>query len=136
MNQGLSYEIQGVMPAVGVTGLFTSLCTIQQPSQASLPGGADPNTYTPVWGLINIPCYDSVPSTLRVQATEMKVLAEIMSKGLRHVLLNGYYPEASPDGQIPTNWQAVVDGVVYDILGVEHDSQNTQTRMELQLVTL
>jgi hypothetical protein len=136
MNQGLAYEVASVMPVAVATGLFISLCTLSAPDGNFGPSGAPSNTYAPVSGLVNIPCMDSVPSIARVQATEVKELEDIMSKGYRHILLDGYYPEASPDGQIPTNWLATIDGVVYDLLGVEHDSQNTQTRLELELVTL
>ena len=136
MNQGLAYELSQVMPQATATGLFVSLCTFQQPDNVFGPSGAPSGNYVDVSGLVDVPCMDAVPSTARVQATEVKELQDIMSKGLRHMLLNGYYPQATPDGQIPTKWRAVVDGLTYDILGVEHDSQNTQTRIELQLVTL
>lgn len=136
MNQSLAYEVSQVMPQAVATGSFTSLATIQKPDGLLGPSGAPSGTYTNVPGLVNIPCMDAVPSMARVQATEVKALADIMSKGLRHMLLNGYYPESTPDGQIPSYWRAVVDGITYDILGVEHDSQGTQTRLELQLVTL
>lgn len=137
MNQSIIQRaIPQVMVAAVATGLFVSLCSVSQPNAALGTSGAPSGVYTAVAGLQSIPCMDAVPSTARVQATEVKELADIMSKGLRHMLLNGYYPEATPDGQIPTNWRATVDGVVYDILGVEHDSQNTQTRMELMIVEL
>jgi hypothetical protein len=132
-----SAEVQQVMPLAVGAGTFVSLCTIQKQTGAKLGAGQpDPTAYANVAGLVNIPCMDAVPSTARVQATEVKELTDILSKGLRHVLLNGYYPESTPDGQIPSNWRAIVDGVIYDILGVEHDSQNQQTRLMLQLVTL
>lgn len=133
MLQGLTAEILAIMPLATDSGLFVSLCTVQQPDGVFINGVPSGN-YVNVSGLLNIPCMDAVPSTARVQATEVKALQEIMSKGLRHMLLNGYYPESTPDGQIPTNWRAVVDGVIYNILGVEHDSQNIMTRMELEIV--
>jgi len=136
MNQGLTYELSAVMPQATGTGLFSSLATIQQPNGLYGPSGAPSSTFVNVSGLVNIPCVDAVPSTARVQATEIKELMQIMSKGLRHLLLNAYYPEATPDGQIPSNWRAIVDGTTYDILGVEHDSQNQMTRLELQLLTV
>jgi hypothetical protein len=55
---------------------------------------------------------------------------------MRHVLLNGYYALLSPAtnwGSI--GWRATVDGVVYDLLGAEADSQQTQTRLRLRKVT-
>jgi hypothetical protein len=137
MNQSIIQRaIAGVMPAAVATGLFVSLATFQMPDGNFGPSGAPSNGYVNVAGLVNIPCMDAVPSTARVQATEVKDLEDIMSKGLRHMLLNGYYPEATPDGQIPSSWRAIVDGTTYDILGVEHDSQQQMTRMELELVTL
>jgi hypothetical protein len=56
---------------------------------------------------------------------------------MRHVLLDRYYDELSP----ATNWgdvawQATVDGVIYDLLGAECDSQQTQTRLRLRKVTV
>lgn len=132
----LSYEIAQVMTEAAATGLFVSLCTISQPDVNPGYGGAQTGNYTNVTGLVNIPCMDAPPSPASLTATEVKALQEIMSKGIRHLLLNGYYPETSPDGQIPTSWRATVDGVIYDVLGVEHDSQNTQTRLHLQIVTV
>jgi hypothetical protein len=137
MYQGLSYEIAQVMPEAVSTGRFVSLCTFSKPpANAITPdGGQAPlSSYTPVSGLVNIPCMDAVESS--IQATEIKGLQDILSKGLRHMLLNGYYPESTPDGQIPTSWIANVDGIVYDVIGVEHDSQNQQTRVKLQIVGL
>lgn len=136
MNQQLSYEVQSVMPQAVATGLFSALCTIQQPGTMRGSTGNLLGDYSDVAGLVAIPCVDSVPYIVRIQATEVKQRWQILGRGERHILLNGYYPESTPDGQIPTNWRAVVDGVIYDILGVEHDSQKTQTRLELQLVTL
>ncbi len=133
----LSYEIAQVMTEAVNTGLFVSLCTIAQPDVNPGYGGAQTGNFTNVPGLVNIPCMDSVPSPGSITATESKTLQEIMSLGVRHVLLNGYYPQVTtPDGQIPTAWRATVDGVNYDLIGVEHDSQNTQTRLHLHIVTV
>ena len=33
-------------------------------------------------------------------------------------------------------WQAIVDGVTYNLLGAEADSVKTQTRLRLELVTI
>lgn len=136
MNQSIVYELAAVMPAAVATGLFVSLATFQQPDGNFGPSGAPSGVYIDVVGLVAIPCMDSVLSDASIQATEVKGLQDIMSQGLRHMLLNGYYPEATPDGQIPSYWRAIVDGVTYDILGVEHDSQQQMTRLELQLVIL
>lgn len=118
------------MPQATATGLFVSLCTIQQPNITLDAAGAplyNPPTNVP--GMVDIPCMDEPPG-MRIQATEVKALAEIGAKLMRHVLLSGYYPLV-----IPSMW-AVVDGVTYDILGAESDSQNQQTRLELQIATV
>lgn len=122
------------MPEAFATGLFVSLCTIQQPDGIVDPAGAPSNAFVDVAGLIGIPCMDAPIDNGSIAATEAKELEEIASKGFKHILLNGFYPQATPDDQIPTNWRAVIDGVVYNILGVEHDSQNQMTRMEVELV--
>ena len=134
VNQNLTYEINAVMPAALNTLLFPSLCTIQQPDGNFNPDGTPSNAFVNISGLVNIPCIDSVPSTARVQATEVKDLEEIMSKAYRHVLLNDYYLALNTAAGL--GWRAIVDGVTYDLLGGEPDSQSQMTRLELQLVTV
>ena len=134
MNQSLSYEIAAVMPAAIATGLFVSLCTIQSPSGTVDAAGAPDGLYNDVAGLVAIPCVDAVPSEARIQATEMKTLADVLGRGLRHCTLDGYYPAILIGWR--QGWRAVVDGTTYDILGAEPDSQATQTRLQLQQVTL
>lgn len=118
-------------------GRFESLCTIQAPDGSYGPSGGPSNAYANVSGLVAIACQDAPPSMARIQATEVKSLAEIMSLNMRHVLLAGYYPTIGQN----TNWRAVVteaDGttiLTYDIMGAESDSQGQFTRMELRIVT-
>lgn len=144
MNQGLTYELDAVMPAATLTGLFVSSCTIQQPDGNYGQSGAPSGVFVDVAGLINIPCVDAVPSMMRVQATEAKSLQEILAKGFRHVLLNDYYPQlvemqTTNEGQdvtaVSLGWRAVIDGMNYDILGAEPDSQKQMVRLSLQLIT-
>ncbi len=134
MNQGLTYEIAAVMPQAVQLGIFVSLCTIQQKSATPNADGTPSSVFTNISGLVSIPCMDAPPSALRIQATELRDVAEIMAKGMRHVLLNQCFTDA-------LNWagrgyQAIVDGVVYALLGAENDSQETQTRLDLQLATV
>jgi hypothetical protein len=144
MLQSIGYDFEQASTEAQVwSGALVSLCTIQQPSGNQTTDGAPDGTFSNVAGLIDIPCMDAVLSDGSIQATEAKELEEIMSKSYRHVFLNGYYPslitgavfDGGPGGQA-MGWQAIVDGVVYDLLGAEPDSQNTQTRLRLQLVTI
>jgi hypothetical protein len=134
MLQTLTRELKQVMPEAAKTGLFVSFCTIQQPDGNVGPSGAPSNVFVNVIGLVNIACIDAVPSQLRIQATELRTLADIMSKSLRHVLLNGYFPQLLAGQQ--QGWRAIVDGVTYTLMGVEFDSQNTQSRLHLELATV
>ena len=136
MNQGLAYEISGVMPAAILTGLFVSTCTLQVPD-GNFDGSGAPSGVFVNSSIVAVPCQHEPPSTLRVQATEVKALNEITSKGLRHVLLNGFYPAAKSlkqAGQL----RAIVtdpDGTItnYEVFGVEIDSQQIMTRMDVEL---
>jgi hypothetical protein len=68
--------------------------------------------------------------TYRILANERKTPAEEMAYTTFHVLLNDRYPAIQPQDR------AVVDGVTFDILGVETDSQRIMTRLKLQLATI
>ena len=135
MNQaGLNYSLANIMPQANIAGMFPSLATLQTLDQTQGPTGNPVGTWSNVAGVIDIPCKDAPASIARIQATEMKDVAEIMSTGLRHVLLNQCFINAP-------NWAAmaarlVVDGFTYEVLGAENDSNTIQTRVDLQLVQL
>lgn len=133
MYQGLAIEISQVMPQAVNEGLFVSLFTAQAPDGLLGPSGAPSGNYANVAGLANIPCTAPPPSEARIQATQIKDLEDIISVQLKHVLLNGYYPQL--EAGIRAGWQAVVDGTVYDLLGAESDSQGIMTRCEVKLAT-
>jgi hypothetical protein len=118
------------------TGLFVSLATFQDQTGGTGPTGFPLDTYTPVAGLIDIPCMDAPLSTggTSLSADEAKMQPQILSKGERHILLNAYYPEALSVWRGGGN--VVIDGITYDIMGVESDSQRTQTRVKAQIATI
>lgn len=125
------------------SGLYNSLCTIQQPSGTFTTDGAPDGNFTNVAGLVDLPCMDAVLSDGSITATEARELEEILSKSYRHVSLNGYYPTLisgavlmGGPGGAALGWQAIVDGVTYNLIGAEADSQGTQTRLKLQLVII
>ena len=132
MTQGLAYEIASVIPAVLDSGLLVSLCTIQEPSGNIIEAGVPDGTYVNVSGMVDIPCTAPPPSEARIAATEVKALAEIMSLNIHHVLLGGYYPAIETN----TEWRAVIDGIDYDILGAESDSQKQMTRLAVRIATV
>lgn len=134
MNQTLDYEVAAVMPAAYATGRFVSVCTFLLPDGSLGPSGAPSNVFALIVGLTNIPCMDAPKSIDRILADEMRQTPEIQAEALRHVLLNSWYPAAKDAWRAGA--QATVDGVMYNVVGVEDDSQNTQTRMTLQLATV
>lgn len=134
MNQGILIDIESVMPAAVATGLFVSIATFQQPDGIMDDAGQPSGNFITVAGLEAVACMNAPLGIGTISATEVSALEEIASKGLKHILLDGYYPEATPDDQIPTNWRAIIDGVTYDVIGVEHDSQFQMTRLEVELV--
>jgi hypothetical protein len=135
MQQGLQYEVDSVMPQVRATGLLISRATFQDQTGGTGPTGFPLNTYTPVDGLIDIQCMDAPLGTGEgFSVDEGKAQPQILSKGERHILLDAYYPEAINVWRGGGN--VVIDGVTYDILGVEADSQRQETRVRAQVATI
>ncbi len=134
MNQAFSYEFTAIMPAVVQAGLLVSLFTAQSLSDDLGGTGATTGDYTNVRGLIDIPCTAPPPSEARIQATEVKALGEIAGAELHHVLLDKWYPTLDLGWR--DGWRCMVDGYVYDIIGVESDSHMQMTRVQIKLVTV
>ena len=143
--QGLAYELAEVMPEANRTGLFiTTLCTVELPSGNVGGSGAPDGLFVDLAGVVGIECMSAPPSSARIQATDVKSLEEIMSIGLRHVLLMGYFPQIV--GAVQAGARAVlttfdadgnlVDTTAYDVLGAEADSQIQMTRMELKFASI
>ncbi len=135
MNQALIQRaLARVMPAARATGLFSSLCTIQQPSGVFTQSGQPDGVYVAVSGLVNIPCTNPPTSNIRITANEKRTIAEIKSDNSNHVLLDDYFPQI--DALQRNGAQAVVDGITYTILGVESDSQEKMTRLNVEKCTI
>lgn len=126
--QTLQADIQAVMQSVRGEGLDVGVITIQQADGNYDAAGAPSGVYINVPGLVGLRCQAAPPSNARIQATEVKALAEIASLQIKHVLLDGYYP------QIAANMRGVLNGTPHDILGAEADSQAQMTRLMLRLV--
>jgi hypothetical protein len=135
MQQGLQYEVDAVMAQVRETGLMRSLATFQDQTGGTGPTGFPLNTYTPVAGLIDIKCMDAPLGTGEgFSVDEGKAQPQILSKGERHILLDAYYPAAVAVWRNGGN--VVIDGVTYDLLGVEPDSQRQETRVRAAVQTI
>jgi len=124
--------VSQVMPKVQASGLLRSTCVIKSPSGTNTAYGQPDGNFNVV---LTLPCQDA-PFGFggAIEAGENKQLSDTIASGYRHIFIAGYYPQI-PLG-VGSGWQAVIDGTIYDLLGAENDSQRTQTRLRLQLVTI
>lgn len=132
MNQAV--QIPQVMAEALGTGLFVSLCTISAlPSPMALgPSGSPTDAFVAVTGLIDIRCMKSVVLVVLSSpaAYETKSTSRELTSNDWHVLLESYYPT------ITTLMRATIDDVVYDIVGVDQDSQSQMTRLRVRLASI
>ena len=127
----ISAMIQRVMPLVIASGLCKSLCTIQQPSGTLDTMGSPDRVYVNVAGLVNLTCMAAPLNVGTPSVSETKTMSEVLACNNGHVFLPSYHPEIV-DGY-KAGWRAIIDGIAYDILGAENDSQATQTRMKVEI---
>lgn len=140
------FEVDIVMPAALETGLFVSLVTVQQPTgeqtldgSPASTGGDSGDGWNNIEGLVNLLAMNAPEADARIRAKTERTTETIEAFQFRHLLLGGYYPQIEQFD----NWRCVVDTVpwvansptatTYDPIGVESDSQFTQTRLLLQL---
>jgi hypothetical protein len=129
MNQGSSavLDLDSTLAAVEAAGLFSSVCTVQSPSQApDALGQPDLVDWSDVAGIVGVPCMMSPLGGSPSIGDEQKRPWFTSEKTTFHLLLDGYFP------QIRQRYRAVVDGTPYDIMGTESDSQKVMTRLALQ----
>ena len=139
MYQGLSHQIQQVMPRVLATGLFVEIATITKPSGGQTTTGAPDGNETPVIGLEAISCMSSVTSMNGITPNEERTPESIANTAERHVILDGNYTDLLDGWR--EGWQCTItypDGTVtnYNMIAVECDSQGTHSRLTVREVTL
>lgn len=134
MVETVTATLDTARQAVEDAGLFSSLCTIKRPSGAQDASGQPDMTLasaTDVPGMVNIPCLAAPETLQRPDVTdETKLVNMTLQRSVRHVLLDGYYPA------ILQKDFAVVDGVGFEVLAIEPDSQNITTRLAVQVKTV
>lgn len=118
---------QRMLPAM--RGFYRSKCTIQ----ANVPTVDDLGQPVEAWtaavtGLRDLPC-SIAPFTGQVNMSEARRVGQILDVEEHHVALPGAYPE------ILVTMRAVVDGVAWQIIGVDIDSHRETTRLRVQRIT-
>ncbi len=133
MYQGIQQDLDRVMTIATDPDLelFNSVANFSAPP-TDLVVGAPIGDYTPVDGLQGIPCMRAALSAIRIAGSEVKSLQEIESLQPWRTLLNGFYSQL--DGH--TEYAVDIDGIQFDILAIEHDSQLQMTRLSLRKVTV
>jgi len=122
MNQTI-WEAEDVVQEMRRSGLLTSLCTISRSPEVSNDAGAPYPLapYEQLDGHVDIECIKA-----SLADSEEKATPEVLTRNLWQTILAGYFPE------ITTRDRATVDGITYDIVGVDADSQRVMTRLTLQ----
>ncbi len=144
MNQSLlAADVSNVIAEVVATGLLQSLCTIIAPDGLFGASGAPSGTYANVTGLVNLPCMDAPqpPSEIKLGAQQIRTQSQVTEMAPRHVWLAGFFPTLIAGwrtgylAEITDTVSGVTRTLRYEICGCEPDSQHSQTRMELKLVS-
>ena len=144
MNQNtLQLAVRRVMPMVRRSGLLASLATFQQPAGATTedPAGNLDDSGFPlgVWqdvaGLVAIPSMFSTTATggNSSGANSAKSLQETQQNAPKMLVLDDRYPAAEQGWR--NGWRVLVDGVAYDVMGIEGDSQGQYTHCLVRLLT-
>jgi hypothetical protein len=109
---------------------WPSFCAIlKKGGTRSLTGQVTGATLTPVAGMSRIPASLAPMSETSTRDNEIRTMPISTSQSERILKLNGYFPKI-----IVGTHSARVDGKVYNILGVEADSQKWSTRLYVEIV--
>ena len=109
--------------------MWPSKCSIQRISFTNSASGQPiPTGAANIRALVNIPC--RMGPLIELRPTDAETLTDPVTGTFqrRQCKLNLYAPLISP-----LEMQAVVDGVIYPIRGVESDSQDFSTRLSLEI---
>ena len=137
MLQTNAYALSNIVPAVILTGLVVSQCSVFGQDGKKGPTGAPSGNYSNKI-LDSVGCVNSVPREGSIEATDQRAVKQIESEGFRHVWLTGpYYPIIFP--LLQQGLQAQVtdpDGTTtYNLYGAEPDSQGRMCRLRLKVIS-
>lgn len=129
--QGLQVGMGSLMTQFRATGLARSSVTFQE-NLSTTVDGTPGQTWTNVSGMVGLNCMRGALPTggNHTSADKMKTIEDIMSIQPYLVLMDDYYPT------IVDTYRAVIDGVPYQIWGVESDSQIQMTHFLAKVITV
>lgn len=105
---------------------YNTTCTIQQTTETRDAAGGVVNAWANVTGLVDLTCRRATASTART--SEMKLEALTYTVNVQTILIASYQPTVTPKMRV------TCDSLVFDILAVEHDGEDTMTRLTCQIV--
>jgi len=105
-----------------LVNFFPTTCTIQSSTESRSPSGQVTLVWANYTGHVSIPC-----RIAPAKVNEIKQQNQTYTIGDKIVLLRGYYQT------ITAKMRAVINSINYDILGIEHDGQNIQTRLTVRI---
>ena len=107
---------------------FPQRVTIQEATITRNSTEEEVKTWANKAGLIDLPCTVASAFKRATGAREARAVMMSFVVKLFRVLIRGYHTT------IVSTMRAVIDGVNYDILGVEHDTQAVMTRLNVERV--
>ena len=108
---------------------FPQRVTIQEPTITRNSTEEEVKTWANKAGLVDLPCaVASAGMATAAGARETRAVMMSFAVRLFKILIGGYHTAILP------TMRAVIDGVNYDILGVEHDTQAVMTRLNVERV--
>lgn len=109
--------------------LFLQKATVQEPDDTRAADGEKAPNWFDVVGLVDLPCALANVSGRGIQAIQRR-------RGDSHSTRSESYRLMFPERytQITKLMRIVSDGVAYEIVGVDHGSQGSVTRLRLEIV--
>lgn len=106
---------------------YPSEATIQQYTATADSYGAEVRTWADVVDLKDLPC--AVVPSQRLHGSATSPVGGTVIMSTHRIALAGHYPMITP------GMRAVVGGVAYDIMSVEHDSHEKMTSLGVQVAS-
>ena len=115
----------------GLTDFFPSFCTIEVATSTTTDSGHVTKRWAAAPDMAGVSVSDIRCNVKPIRASEARTADLVVTNNGFRIGLLGFYP------LITTTHRAVVDNAnIYNILGVEHDSQHLLTTLTAELVTV
>lgn len=137
MKQGVSVDFSETLEAIQSLGMDTSTATVQRfdgTTEEGIERKDDSDNWDDLADHVDIECMvaSDIYMTNVTRSFEAHLPKTIAGQDTEHVLLMGFYPTIRKDDRLIVTTPGREDRTL-DITGVEHDSQNVMTRLEVRI---